>query len=106
VFPPVPGPMPTKLVLRKIAYDQSILAPWFIVMFNYVMMGFEGKTHREANIQIQNDFWFTYMYDLMFWPTISFFNFKYIPINYQPSVIYSASLIWTGIMSYIYNRDK
>ena len=107
VFPPSPGRTDTlKIVLGKIFLDQSIFAPWCIIFFNIFMCKFNGKNTAETQKLVQTDFWKILWIDISYWPLLSFCNFRFIPINYQPTVVYIGSMVWTAIMSYMYNRDR
>lgn len=105
LFPSNSGKLSTKMICSKIAFDQTIFGPWCIVSFNYFMCTVNGKEHDESMKRCQRDFWPIMILDWCLWPTLSFFNFRYTPINYQPSVVYCASMIWTGILSWMYNRE-
>ena len=95
----------TKKVLWKVSFDQTIFAPWCIVVFNYFMMTMDGNKHEQSMKRIQRDFYSIMLIDWFLWPALSFVNFKYVPINYQPSVVYCGSMVWTAIMSWFYNRE-
>lgn len=61
---------------------------------------------RSAVVQkIQTD-WPIYMSaDLAFWPFFQFLNFRFVPLHYQTTAIYVASLFWSVVMSTIESRE-
>jgi hypothetical protein len=67
---------------------------------------YNGVSFKNSNKTLKNDFSFTYALDIAMWPALMWFNFKYMPINYQPSVVYCGSMVWTAVLSAIYNREK
>lgn len=65
----------------------------------------DGLTPEKLWEKVKRD-WPIYMIaDLSFWPFFQVLNFKFIPIKFQTLAIYTATLLYTVVMSAIESRE-
>lgn len=95
----------TKEMVRKVFLDYIILSPIFSSMFPLTMGVLDGLESEELIEKVKTDTPVLMTADIAFWPLFQFFNFRFVPIFYQTTAIYTASLFWTIIMSAIESRD-
>lgn len=94
-------------VLKKLCLNEQIFAPCFQIGFMYTMNRLKNKSHGEAMIYIQNNILDLYKSSLCYWPLWNSINFRYIPVNLQPSYAMVGALLWSCYLSYFLNsRSK
>ncbi|CAK1604318.1 unnamed protein product [Parnassius mnemosyne] len=99
----LPG-IDVKTITKKIALDQVIASPVFIVLFFYGMGILENKT-REQNVQdVKRKFLPTFVGDCLFWPPVQYFNFYYLPNQYRVFYGNVATMVINVFYSYIQHQ--
>jgi protein Mpv17 len=95
-------------VLKKALMDQILYAPFSIAVFfsyaSYLDVGEFGGLHFQNKM---NDALFTtWLADCTFWPFVNVANFRYIPLNYRPTFIGIAQLLWQIYLSSVGHKRK
>lgn len=67
-----------RAVLARVAADQLLWAPTFVVGFYGVKAVIEGKSPVEM---IRSKFWHTMLVNWAIWPAAQFVNFKVVPLQ-------------------------
>ncbi|KAH8303844.1 hypothetical protein KR018_011624, partial [Drosophila ironensis] len=91
----------SKVVFRKMAIDQLIMSPSYILMFFYITSLLEGATIKESNAEISKKFWWTWMMDWCFWPGLQYLNFKYLRATYRVIFVNVSNCVYVVLLSYI-----
>lgn len=94
-----------KLVLLKVALDETLQSWFFYTSFLYTMTRLEGSNHEDALAKLRKDFWKLYSTDLMLWPWVQFINFWWVPPHLQSLVVSSVSVLWGAFLSSVQNES-
>jgi protein Mpv17 len=106
----------TRGIFLKTISDQLVYAPFSIAMFfsytsaqtvwrtpsadSITDSGNRMRTFQEAYHQKMNQsFLSTWACDWMVWPAVNAINFRFVPINYRPTFIGVAQIMWQTFMS-------
>ena len=93
----------TIIALKKIIFDQLVLAPTYFFMFYHVVNKIDGKFFSHANDQLIQKFWPTMIANWKIWPMVNFLNFLIIPIHYQVLWNNFFSLFFNAYLSFMHN---
>jgi protein Mpv17 len=83
----------------KVAADQFIFGPVYLLIFFYTTGLMSGKTISECNSKVKQSFLPTYLLDSIIWPPIQALNFKFVKLHYQPLVVNGVNLFWNSYLS-------
>ena len=114
-LPPPPPPLPrltdTKSVLKKIAADQIVFAPFTVCFYLPMTVLFQEFSEKklDSSKPLGHKILDTVttkgppilMIDWMVWPVASFINFKYIPHKSQQLYYAVLSSLWTCFLSFM-----
>ena len=103
LFPIISGANVNLRVLKSLAYDQTLHAGFFTIIFYYYMGIVNGKLIDETTRDVKLKFLPTMIDNWKLWPLAMFFNFKFIPPQY--SVLYAniIGIFWLTYLSYLQN---
>ena len=100
-------PVTTKMSLvRKLIFDQTFGASFFISTFFVGMALFEGKGIKAGGDNLKNKFWYSLKYNWLLWPAANAINFGIIPLKFQVLYFNFVSLFWNMFLSYAQNVYK
>lgn len=60
-----------------------------------------GYSAENIGKKVIHDFPVLMTAELAFWPFFNFINFKYVPVNFQSTIIYVGTVFWATILSSI-----
>jgi protein Mpv17 len=96
-------------VFAKASMDQLIYAPFSIIVFFAYANYLEEKSFKFESLasKVENSLIQTWLADCSFWPFVNVINFRYIPLNYRPTFVGGAQLMWQTYMSSVsHSRSK
>lgn len=65
-----------------------------------------GGSLSQVKEHLAHEFKNTYLIDLAIWTPVQLFNFRYVPVLYQPVVVNCVNVGWNAYLSFVQNRDK
>lgn len=100
-------PVTTKMsIVRKVAFDQTAGASFFLTTFFIGMSFFEGKGLDNGVDNWKKNFWYSLKYNWLLWPAANAINFSVIPIKFQVLYFNFISVFWNMFLSYVQNKPK
>uniref|UniRef100_A0A0B6YBP3 Mpv17-like protein 2 n=1 Tax=Arion vulgaris TaxID=1028688 RepID=A0A0B6YBP3_9EUPU len=93
-------------VIKKIACDQLVAAPFFCTSFLSGLALLEGEGIDGAKTEMKDKFLKIYMFDWTFWPLAQFVNFRFVPGNLRVVYVSSATLLWNSFLSFVKHEHK
>lgn len=89
-----------QVMVRKVIFDQGILAPIFTAANLSVLTGL--KTHSVEGIkeELERSYVDFLKMNYKFWPMVSMINFYLVPLTYRVVFGSSAALLWNVAVSY------
>eukprot|EP00658_Telonema_sp_P-2_P060031 TRINITY_DN4906_c0_g4_i2.p1 TRINITY_DN4906_c0_g4~~TRINITY_DN4906_c0_g4_i2.p1 ORF type:complete len:215 (+),score=45.84 TRINITY_DN4906_c0_g4_i2:266-910(+) len=97
---------PWKEIGYKLFFDQILFQPLCINSFYLFTSALEGMSGGEIKAKMQNKVLPSWMVATPFWSVTQVMNFKLTPLQYQPIVVYIASLANNTIMSLISHAQE
>ena len=99
-----PGTSLEIVALKKITFDQLVLAPTCFFFFYLFANKLEGRNMKETREQIEAKFWPTMYANWKVWPFVNFVNFYLIPMRYQ--VLWNSffSMFFNAYLSFMHHR--
>ncbi|CAM9560292.1 unnamed protein product [Discosporangium mesarthrocarpum] len=94
----VPGTL-TPAVARRLALDQFIFSPIFMVVFFSSVMFLDGKTAKIPD-KLRHDFWPTLVSNWGYWMPAQVVNFKLVPHMYQVLFANVLGYFWNVFLSF------
>lgn len=64
----------------------------------------KGQSLHDAKAKVKRDLPKTYLAGACYWPIVSFFNFRFVPLDYRPFLIGLAGAMWNIYLSSVANR--
>lgn len=92
-------------ILKKILTN-SLLSPINISLVFTSIILLQGHSLRVAGRKIRNDMPKTFAVGSCYWPFVSYFNFRFMPVDYRPIVGSLAGAVWNIYMSSAGNNPK
>mmetsp|Transcript_9917 Transcript_9917/g.13570 ORF Transcript_9917/g.13570 Transcript_9917/m.13570 type:complete len:149 (+) Transcript_9917:497-943(+) len=90
-------------VVLKVFADQLVYAPLSILAFFSFAAVLENEKSSDAIdalvVKVKFNFLHTLIADCTMWPLVNAINFRFIPLNYRPSFVGLAQLIWQTYLS-------
>lgn len=77
------------------------MSPVYIVSIFTGITILDGQNFITAKEKIYNEFWPTYVVDMSIWPTVQFFNFRYVPLRHQVLVVNIVGIFYSAFISYM-----
>lgn len=90
--------------LSRVALDQTLFAPSFIVAFYAALMTLEGKLD-QLQAKLRAEMWPTLQTNWLIWIPAMFLNFRFVPLQYQVLASNVVSLVWNTYLSWRGNAD-
>lgn len=89
-------------VLKRVAIDQAVGSPIVILMVFAAKAGLSGDLSSLPGM-VQSNLFSTWLCGLKYWSVMHSFNFRFVPLMYQPLFATVASLYWNAVLSYYSN---
>ena len=106
-FMPLVFPVTNKMsVLRKLLFDQTGGATFFLSIFFVGMSLFEGKRISDGVENLKAKYWISLRSSWLLWPIANGINFAIVPIKFQVLYTGFVSLFWNIFLSYAQNAYK
>ncbi|KAJ5982257.1 hypothetical protein N7451_012357 [Penicillium sp. IBT 35674x] len=90
---------PTVPVLKRVALDQLVFAPFGLACFFTFMSGVEGGTQKALKQKFSDVYLTTLKANYILWPSVQLLNFRVIPLQYQIPFVSSVGIAWTAYLS-------
>lgn len=90
---------PLQTLLARVALDQGVFAPVFLGVFFTYNGYMEGSTFDEIKVRLRTGYPSALAGNYMLWPAVQFFNFKFVPLNYQALTVNTVALGWNSFLS-------
>uniref|UniRef100_A0A499FUY6 Mpv17-like protein 2 n=1 Tax=Anopheles farauti TaxID=69004 RepID=A0A499FUY6_9DIPT len=94
-----------RTVLKKIAIDQFVISPIFIVTYLYSAGLLEGASVPECTAELRHKYWTIYTADWLVWPPTQFINFYLISPKYRVLYINAITMLYNVFLCYIKHND-
>ncbi|BDA41984.1 probable protein SYM1 [Coccomyxa sp. Obi] len=95
VYPETPASM--QAVLAKMALDQCIMAPLFLLLFFFATKTLEGQPHKLLET-IREKYLKTVLIGYIIWPLAHIINFKFVPNNLRILYVNIVQVGWNVIL--------
>jgi len=90
----------TSGALQRLACDQGIFAPTFIVIAFTFMLGMDGRIH-DVPVHLKEHWWPTTVTNWVLWIPTMFLVFRFVPLSLQVLVVNGVALIWNTYLSFV-----
>uniref|UniRef100_A0A3F2Z1W0 Uncharacterized protein n=1 Tax=Anopheles quadriannulatus TaxID=34691 RepID=A0A3F2Z1W0_ANOQN len=94
-----------RTVLKKIAIDQLVISPIFIVTYLYSAGLLEGASVKDCNAELRYKYWTIYTADWLVWPPTQFINFYLLSPKYRVLYINAITMLYNVFLCYIKHND-
>ncbi|XP_053680591.1 mpv17-like protein 2 [Anopheles nili] len=93
-------------VFKKIAIDQFVISPIFIVTYLYSAGLLEGASVVDCSHELREKYWIIYTADWLVWPPTQFINFYLVSPKYRVLYINAITMLYNVFLCYIkHNND-
>eukprot|EP00794_Sanderia_malayensis_P012294 gene12294-13562_t len=92
--------------LKKMAMDQLIWAPSFLVMFFSAVNVLNGKSAKEMKEVLKHDYLNALKVNYCIWPAVQLMNFYFIPMKHRVMVVNFVALFWNTYLAYASNKGQ
>ncbi|KAJ5246893.1 hypothetical protein N7468_001876 [Penicillium chermesinum] len=90
---------PTLPVMKRVAFDQLIFAPFGLCCFFTYMTIAEGGGKRALTQKFRDVYLPTLKANFVLWPAVQILNFRVVPIQFQIPFVSSVGIAWTAYLS-------
>lgn len=87
--------------LKKVAFDQSCIAPIFTVGLFMTINLLEGHGFSGGLLALKTKLWETMLVGWRVWIPVNFINFSFIPVMYQLLFVNVVAVFYNGFLSYM-----
>ena len=94
-----------RIVLSKMLTG-CFLAPFNIGLSFSSILYFQGGTSEQITRKLQKDLTPTWAAGVVYWPVISFINFRYVHLNYRAALGSLAGAVWAVYISRQANKQE
>ncbi|ENN72913.1 protein Mpv17 [Dendroctonus ponderosae] len=92
--------MSTAVTLKKVALDQLVFAPSFLILFLTNLNLINGRSLSEAKEDVSSNYLDIMVANYKLWPAVQLFNFYCVPLNYQVLLAQSVAVVWNTYLSW------
>lgn len=89
-----------KVMVRKVIFDQGLLAPVFTAANMSVLTGLKTFSIHGIQQELERSYFDLLKMNYKFWPMVSIINFYFVPLTYRVLFGSSAALLWNTAVSY------
>ncbi|KAK0098628.1 hypothetical protein PV326_005961 [Microctonus aethiopoides] len=93
------------VTIKKVAIDQILFAPTFIVLLLTTIGIMQGNDATSIKNKLKNEYTDILWNNYKLWPMVQLVNFAFVPLNYQVLVVQCVAVLWNCYVSYRTNRD-
>jgi hypothetical protein len=93
-----------KIALTKTLADLIIFDPPYLSFFFVATNAMQGHSLAESRKQLKQELVHTYKVDVAVWTPIQIFNFRFIPVVFQPLLVNSVNVGWNAYLSFVKHR--
>ncbi|KAK5645679.1 hypothetical protein RI129_004143 [Pyrocoelia pectoralis] len=90
----------TSAVLKKVAFDQGLFAPTFIVVFLTSLAIVQQKNVESSINELKTNYKDILIANYKLWPLVQVCNFYVVPVQYQILVVQFVALTWNTYLSW------
>lgn len=96
----------TKIVLKKLTFDQAVVAPLSLAAFLSVVTLMETRSMNSVGDKLHKDWLPTLKINYAIWPVANYINFQYVPL--QQRILYGSTVgyFWGIILAYMANKQS
>lgn len=94
-----------KQIGKKMLFSFFISSPVQISLAFTTITLLKGYNLNDAKTKIENDLVNTMLTGLLYWPIVSYLNFRYVSVDHRPLVGSLAGIVWNIYFSNQTNRD-
>jgi len=99
-------PGSSSFILAKILADGLAFGPVHVGTYFAFMTLLEGGSLQDVATKLKKDFMSSYLTELVIWPPIQLFNFRYVPVKHQLMVVNIASVLDSGFLSWVGHQEN
>jgi hypothetical protein len=82
-----------------------IFDPPYLSLFFTSTTLLSGGNLQDVQQQLTKELPHTYLVDLGVWTPVQLFNFRYVPVLYQPVLVNCVNTGWNAYLSFIQHRE-
>lgn len=91
--------------VKKVAADQLIFAPGFLVIFITALTLLNGGNMRTIKNKLDLEYTDIILTNWTIWPAVQTINFYFMPLKYQVLLVQSVAVFWNTYLSWKTQRD-
>lgn len=92
--------MSTSTTLKKVACDQLLFAPSFLVVFVANINLINGNSLDHVKKELSSHYGDLVIANWKLWPAVQLVNFYLVPLNYQVLLVQGVAIIWNTYLSW------
>jgi protein Mpv17 len=92
---------PTKQLVTRVALDQLLFSPTFLLIFFSFNGIVEGKGRDEIIHRLELGYKKVLIGNWTIWPLVQLVNFKFVPLNYQTVMVNTVALGWNTYLNLV-----
>lgn len=86
-------------VMKKVLGNSVLAPPNISITFTLITLQQPGKTWEDAKTKVANDMPRTFFLGSIYWPFVSVFNFRMLPLDARPLFASLAGVAWNVFVS-------
>lgn len=93
-----------KYIAAKVAADQLIFEPPYLLLFFSLTSIMEGHTLHQIRSKLKQDYLSTFIVDCQVWPFAQVLNFRFVNPLYQSLVVNGVCVGWNAYLSFVKHK--